>query len=101
MRRSTPERRAKRDSLPRSERGSKGARRSTPLRKKGERRAERDSLARSERGVWGVRRSTPQDQIWMSRALRLAARGLGETNPNPLVGCVIVKGGAVVGEAWH
>jgi len=37
----------------------------------------------------------------MSRAIRLAARGLGETNPNPLVGCVIVKAGRVVGEAWH
>jgi diaminohydroxyphosphoribosylaminopyrimidine deaminase / 5-amino-6-(5-phosphoribosylamino)uracil reductase len=37
----------------------------------------------------------------MSRALRLAARGLGETNPNPLVGCVIVKAGTVVGQAHH
>lgn len=37
----------------------------------------------------------------MRRALRLAVRGLGETNPNPLVGCVIVKAGRVVGEAWH
>jgi diaminohydroxyphosphoribosylaminopyrimidine deaminase/5-amino-6-(5-phosphoribosylamino)uracil reductase len=41
------------------------------------------------------------DRKWMSRALRLAARGLGETNPNPVVGCVIVKGGKVVGEAYH
>jgi diaminohydroxyphosphoribosylaminopyrimidine deaminase/5-amino-6-(5-phosphoribosylamino)uracil reductase len=37
----------------------------------------------------------------MRRALALAARGLGETNPNPLVGCVVVKGGRVVGEGWH
>lgn len=37
----------------------------------------------------------------MRRALALAARAAGETNPNPLVGCVIVKGGRVVGEAWH
>jgi diaminohydroxyphosphoribosylaminopyrimidine deaminase/5-amino-6-(5-phosphoribosylamino)uracil reductase len=37
----------------------------------------------------------------MARALRLAARGLGETNPNPVVGCVIVKSGKVVAEAWH
>ena len=37
----------------------------------------------------------------MARALELAARGLGETNPNPLVGCVIVKSGKVVGEAYH
>jgi diaminohydroxyphosphoribosylaminopyrimidine deaminase/5-amino-6-(5-phosphoribosylamino)uracil reductase len=37
----------------------------------------------------------------MRRALDLAARGLGETNPNPVVGCVIVKGGRVVGEGFH
>ncbi len=37
----------------------------------------------------------------MRRALRLAERGSGETNPNPLVGCVIVRGGLVVGEGWH
>jgi len=37
----------------------------------------------------------------MRRCLELAARGLGETNPNPVVGCVIVKAGRVVGEAYH
>jgi len=37
----------------------------------------------------------------MRRALGLAARGLGETNPNPAVGCVLVKRGRVVGEGWH
>lgn len=37
----------------------------------------------------------------MRRALRLAARGLYTTTPNPRVGCVIVKDGAVVGEGWH
>jgi diaminohydroxyphosphoribosylaminopyrimidine deaminase/5-amino-6-(5-phosphoribosylamino)uracil reductase len=37
----------------------------------------------------------------LRRALALAARGLGETNPNPLVGCVVVKGGRVVGEGFH
>lgn len=37
----------------------------------------------------------------MRRALRLAARGLGETNPNPVVGCVVVKDGRVVGEGFH
>jgi len=37
----------------------------------------------------------------MARALRLAARGLYTTTPNPRVGCVIVKDGAVVGEGWH
>lgn len=37
----------------------------------------------------------------MARALLLARRGAGETNPNPMVGCVAVKGGRAVGEAWH
>jgi len=37
----------------------------------------------------------------MQRALRLAARGLHTTQPNPRVGCVIVKNGKIVGEGWH
>jgi diaminohydroxyphosphoribosylaminopyrimidine deaminase/5-amino-6-(5-phosphoribosylamino)uracil reductase len=43
----------------------------------------------------------PDDRRWMRRTLELAARAEGETNPNPMVGCVIVKGGKVVGEGWH
>lgn len=41
------------------------------------------------------------DESWMRRALALAARGEGETNPNPMVGCVVVKAGRVVGEGYH
>lgn len=41
------------------------------------------------------------DHEFMARALRLARRGLYTTTPNPRVGCVIVKEGAVVGEGWH
>ncbi len=37
----------------------------------------------------------------MARALELARRGLHTTHPNPRVGCVIVKGGEVVGEGFH
>ncbi len=37
----------------------------------------------------------------MARALRLAHKGLYSTTPNPRVGCVIVKDGAIVGEGWH
>ena len=37
----------------------------------------------------------------MARALALARRGMGETNPNPMVGCVVVKDGRVVGESHH
>jgi diaminohydroxyphosphoribosylaminopyrimidine deaminase/5-amino-6-(5-phosphoribosylamino)uracil reductase len=42
-----------------------------------------------------------RDELWMGRALELAARGAGETSPNPLVGCVLVKRGRVVGEGYH
>ena len=41
------------------------------------------------------------DHLYMARALRLAERGLTSTDPNPRVGCVLVKGGDVVGEGWH
>ena len=37
----------------------------------------------------------------MSRALRLAEKGLFTTSPNPRVGCVIVNSGKVVGTGWH
>lgn len=37
----------------------------------------------------------------MRRALALARRGWGRTSPNPMVGCVIVRSGATVGEGWH
>ena len=37
----------------------------------------------------------------MSRALSLALRGWGRVAPNPLVGCVLLKDGAVVAEGWH
>ncbi len=37
----------------------------------------------------------------MARALQLAARGRYAARPNPMVGCVIVNNGKVVGEGWH
>lgn len=41
------------------------------------------------------------DSRYMARALELAARGLYTTDPNPRVGCVLVRGGDIVGEGWH
>jgi diaminohydroxyphosphoribosylaminopyrimidine deaminase/5-amino-6-(5-phosphoribosylamino)uracil reductase len=41
------------------------------------------------------------DREWMRRALALAPRGWGRVAPNPMVGCVLVRDGAVVGEGWH
>jgi diaminohydroxyphosphoribosylaminopyrimidine deaminase/5-amino-6-(5-phosphoribosylamino)uracil reductase len=40
------------------------------------------------------------DLAFMDHALALAARGLGNTWPNPAVGCVIVKHGRVLGRGW-
>ncbi len=40
-------------------------------------------------------------QAWMARALELARRGLYTTDPNPRVGCVLVKDQRLVGEGWH
>ena len=37
----------------------------------------------------------------MQHAIRLATKGRYSTEPNPRVGCVIVKDGHVVGEGWH
>lgn len=37
----------------------------------------------------------------MLRALELAERGRASTAPNPVVGCVLVRDGSVVGEGWH
>jgi diaminohydroxyphosphoribosylaminopyrimidine deaminase/5-amino-6-(5-phosphoribosylamino)uracil reductase len=37
----------------------------------------------------------------MQAALRLAQRGIGSVEPNPAVGCVIVKSGQVIGKGWH
>jgi diaminohydroxyphosphoribosylaminopyrimidine deaminase/5-amino-6-(5-phosphoribosylamino)uracil reductase len=37
----------------------------------------------------------------MKRAITLARRGRGKTSPNPMVGCVIVRDGSIVGEGWH
>src|SRR4051812_63497 len=48
-----------------------------------------------------VRAATPEDGVFMRRALVLAERGWGQTAPNPMVGAVVVRDGAVVGEGWH
>ncbi|WP_027000826.1 bifunctional diaminohydroxyphosphoribosylaminopyrimidine deaminase/5-amino-6-(5-phosphoribosylamino)uracil reductase RibD [Eisenibacter elegans] len=40
-------------------------------------------------------------EMYMRRALWLATRGRGLVSPNPMVGCVIVARGEVIGEGWH
>ncbi len=46
--------------------------------------------------------ATAADSTAMGRAITLAARGLGSTSPNPVVGCVITDAsGRIVGEGYH
>jgi diaminohydroxyphosphoribosylaminopyrimidine deaminase/5-amino-6-(5-phosphoribosylamino)uracil reductase len=42
-----------------------------------------------------------EDHALMARAVALAARGRDTATPNPSVGCVIAKGGRILGEGWH
>ena len=48
-----------------------------------------------------MKRPAHDNAQFMARALRLAERGRYSTQPNPRVGCVIVKNGEVVGEGFH
>lgn len=41
------------------------------------------------------------EHAFMARALELAALGRDTTQPNPRVGCVLVRDGLVIGEGWH
>lgn len=41
------------------------------------------------------------DDKYMRRALELAQLGSGYTSPNPMVGCVVVHEGQIIGEGWH
>ncbi len=41
------------------------------------------------------------EKLYMQRAIALARKGEGWTNPNPMVGAVIVKNGRIIGEGYH
>ena len=41
------------------------------------------------------------DRQFMALALELAKKGIGKTHPNPMVGCVVVKNGHIVGQGYH
>ncbi len=41
------------------------------------------------------------DVLYMAKAIQLAQQGLYTTQPNPRVGCVVVKDGHIVGEGFH
>ncbi len=42
-----------------------------------------------------------QDVKYMNAALRLARRGIGSVEPNPAVGCIIIKANQIIGKGWH
>lgn len=42
-----------------------------------------------------------QDMEYMDRCLELALKGLGTTAPNPMVGCILVAGGQIIGQGYH
>lgn len=44
---------------------------------------------------------TEKDRFFIKRALRLAVRAEGKTNPNPMVGAIIVKKGRIIAEDFH
>lgn len=41
------------------------------------------------------------DKFYMQMALDLAAQGVGDVEPNPAVGCVIIKGDRIIGKGYH
>lgn len=42
-----------------------------------------------------------EDEKYIRRCIDLAYLGQGNVSPNPMVGCVIVKGGKIIGEGYH
>ena len=51
--------------------------------------------------LYNLREMMIIDKYFMQRAIELAAIGQGKTNPNPLVGAVIVKADRIIGEGFH
>ena len=46
-------------------------------------------------------RREDEDDRYMALAMALATQGEGLVEPNPQVGCLIVRKGAIVGQGWH
>uniref|UniRef100_A0A0D3FSM2 CMP/dCMP-type deaminase domain-containing protein n=1 Tax=Oryza barthii TaxID=65489 RepID=A0A0D3FSM2_9ORYZ len=46
-------------------------------------------------------RDMDDDGVYIRRCVELARKAAGHTSPNPMVGCVVVRGGRVVGEGFH
>lgn len=62
----------------------------------------RGGLTGEDGSVAGPPAVSAAERDALTRAVRLATRGLGGTAPNPVVGCVVLDArGVVVGEGWH
>jgi len=45
--------------------------------------------------------SMTEHEKWMAHAIKLSKKGEGLVEPNPMVGCVLVKDGQMIGQGWH
>lgn len=52
-------------------------------------------------GRYGLAQGSAEDEAWMYQALALAEQGRGLVEPNPMVGCVLVKDGHELGRGFH
>ncbi|KAL6981952.1 hypothetical protein U1Q18_023572 [Sarracenia purpurea var. burkii] len=59
------------------------------------------TVTRIHGGFVGFRCEGKDDGFYMRRCVELARKGIGCTSPNPMVGCVVVKDGKIVGEGFH
>src|SRR5207245_9642887 len=59
------------------------------------------SFRRPHRDIVSAKRADRDDRRFLGLALALAARGAGQTTPNPMVGAVLVRAGRVVGQGYH
>ncbi|KAK8918368.1 hypothetical protein KSP39_PZI021281 [Platanthera zijinensis] len=57
--------------------------------------------SRNRRGLSGAVCIKMDDSFYMRRCVEIAKKAIGCTSPNPMVGCVIVKDGEIVGQGFH
>ncbi len=87
--------------------GFRGRVSASPARADGPVDASRRRSRRAREEGFGARGTCPMngfasaEHAFMARALELAALGRDTTQPNPRVGCVLVRDGLVIGEGWH
>ncbi|KAL2892208.1 Riboflavin biosynthesis protein PYRD chloroplastic [Bienertia sinuspersici] len=49
----------------------------------------------------GLESKNEEDVFYMRKCIELAKQAIGCTSPNPMVGCIVVKDGKVVGQGFH